>query len=78
MSGSDQKQNSPDIYDAIPRGPEPQQGYTMREYEQVNLGIWIQVEDISENVIDIEEPSIHDVNSFMHPVGGKSMYLSKR
>ena len=61
LLGSGQKQNSPDIYDAIPRDPEPQQGYNMRKSEQMNLGIMDQTGDRSENVARLEEPSVHNV-----------------
>ena len=67
MSGSDQKQNSPDVYNAIPWDPEPQQGYNMRESEQMKLGIRNQVEDISEEGINIAEPSIHNVEFIYAP-----------
>ena len=67
MSGSDQKQNSPDVYNAIPWDPEPQQVYNMRESEQMKLGIRNQVEDISENEIHLEEPSVHNVGLIYVP-----------
>ena len=67
MSASGQKQNSPDIYDAISRDSEPLQSYNRRNNEQMMLGIMNQVEYRSENVVHLEEPSVHNVGVIYVP-----------
>ena len=66
-SGSGQKPYSSDTYDGIPRVLEPQQGYNMRDSEQMNLGIRNQAEYMNRNEIHFNESSNRNVGIIYTP-----------
>ena len=67
MSEPGQKPYLSDIYYRIPRNQEQQQGYNMRESEQLNLGIRNQAEGMSKNEVHFEDPSSHNTGLIYAP-----------
>ena len=73
-----QKQVSPDLYNTISRDPEPQQGYNMRESEQMTLGIANQLEDKSESAVQLEGPIVHDIGLIYVPSSTYRTYETRQ